>query len=584
MLPTDRISYSAITERPPLKLPDGARMAVWVIVNVEEWDPREAMPRTVLTPPAGGSPMPDIPNWAWHEYGNRVGFWRFVEVFDALSIPAVLAINGSALAAYPAIVRAALEREWEFMGHGFTQRNMQKVEGERADIRKTREVIARATGKPPRGWLGPGLTETWETPDLLVEEGYDYVADWVLDDQPVWLKTRSKPILNLPYTQECNDVAMMLIQHHKASEYSDRALDQFEQIYADSEKSARVMALVVHPYIMGAPHRLKYFRRVLETISKKSDVTFWTGAQIADWYLAGDVQAKLMLVALCLLWGVTWPAMKIALVEIPPLSMRTLTAAAGAVTLLAVCLATRTRLRVPANAWGHVVAIAFLNIGAFSLLTAYAQVAAATSRVTILIYTMPIWAVLLAWLVLREKPNARQLLSVVLCALGLVVLIAPVAATGVPLGLLLAVIAGASWGAGTVYVKWARLDIDSLALAFWQLVVAFILIAACLLLFDGRLDIDRAHAPALLATAFSGIVGSGVAYAMWFAIVRRLPAATASLGALGIPVVGVLSTVLIVGERPTATDIVGFALIFAASACVLLVPSAAARQPKSITR
>ena len=236
MLPSDRISYSAITERPQLLLPDGARMAVWVIVNVEEWDPREAMPRTVLTPPAGGSPMPDIPNWAWHEYGNRVGLWRFVEVFDALSIPAVVAINGSALAAYPAIVRAALDREWEFMGHGFTQRNMQKVENERADIRKTREVIANATGKPPRGWLGPGLTETWETPDLLVEEGYDNVADWVLDDQPVWLKTRSKPILNLPYTQECNDVAMMLIQHHKASEYSDRALDQFEQIYAELSK------------------------------------------------------------------------------------------------------------------------------------------------------------------------------------------------------------------------------------------------------------------------------------------------------------------------------------------------------------
>ena len=234
MLPTDRIAYSPINERPALKLPDGARMVVWVIVNVEEWDPTQPMPRTVLTPPAGGSPMPDVPNWAWHEYGNRVGFWRFVEVFDALSIPAVLAINGSALAAYPAIVRAALDREWEFMGHGFTQRNMQKVEDERADIRKTREVIREATGKPPRGWLGPGLTETWETPDLLVEEGYDYVADWVLDDQPVWLRTRSSPLLNLPYTQECNDVAMMLIQHHKASEYSDRALDQFEQIYADA--------------------------------------------------------------------------------------------------------------------------------------------------------------------------------------------------------------------------------------------------------------------------------------------------------------------------------------------------------------
>ena len=291
MLPTDRIAYSAITERPPLKLPDGARMVVWVIVNVEEWDARQPMPRTVLTPPAGGAPMPDVPNWAWHEYGNRVGFWRFVDLLDALSIPAVLSINGSALAAYPPIVRAAVEREWEFIGHGFTQRNMQKVENERADIRKTREVIAEATGKAPRGWLGPGLTETWETPDLLVEEGYDYVADWVLDDQPVWLKTRGKPILNVPYTQECNDVAMMLIQHHKASEYSDRALDQFEQIYIDAASSARVMALVVHPYIMGAPHRLKYFRRVLEVISAKSDVKFWTGAQIADWYRSAGPKA-----------------------------------------------------------------------------------------------------------------------------------------------------------------------------------------------------------------------------------------------------------------------------------------------------
>jgi len=285
MLPDERIAFSPITERPPLKLPDGARMTVWVIVNVEHWDPTQTMPRTVLTPPAGGSPMPDVPNWAWHEYGNRVGFWRFIKVFDEFQIPGVIAINGSALEAYPAIVRAAVEREWEFIGHGFTQTNMQKVPNERADIRKVRETILKATGKAPRGWLGPGLTETWQTPELLVDEGYDYVADWVLDDQPVWLKTRRKPILSVPYTQECNDVAMMLIQHHKASEYCERALDQFEQIYADSADSARVMALSVHPYIMGAPHRLKYFRRIFEVIRKKPDVLFWTGAQIADWYL-----------------------------------------------------------------------------------------------------------------------------------------------------------------------------------------------------------------------------------------------------------------------------------------------------------
>jgi allantoinase len=292
MLPHDRLAYSPITERAPLKLPNGARMAVWVVVNVEEWDPTQTMPRTVLTPPAGGSPMPDVPNWAWHEYGNRVGFWRFVKIFDEFDIPGVIAINGSALAAYPQIVRAAVERDWEFMGHGFTQRNLQKVPDERADIRKVREVITKATGKPPRGWLGPGLTETWQTPDVLAEEGYDYVADWVLDDQPAWLKTRGKPILNLPYTQECNDVAMMLIQHHKASEYCDRALDQFEQLYADSSAdSARIMALSVHPYIMGVPHRVKYFRRIFETIRKKSDVLFWTGAQIADWYRGAGPKA-----------------------------------------------------------------------------------------------------------------------------------------------------------------------------------------------------------------------------------------------------------------------------------------------------
>jgi allantoinase len=286
MLPTERLCYSPITERPKLVLPHGARLAVWVIVNVEEWDPAQPMPRTVLSPPAGGSPMPDIPNWAWHEYGNRVGFWRMLTVFDQLRIRAVLAINGSAIGRYGAIARAARERGWEFIGHGFTQQSMQKVADERADIRNTAAAIRAVAGRHPRGWLGPGLTETWETPDLLVEEGYEYVCDWVLDDQPVMLQTRTRPIVSIPYTQECNDVAMMLIQHHKAGEYYDRAIDQFEQLYSDAAESARIMALVVHPYIMGAPHRLKYFRNALLHIRERPDVLFWTGEEILDWYLS----------------------------------------------------------------------------------------------------------------------------------------------------------------------------------------------------------------------------------------------------------------------------------------------------------
>jgi peptidoglycan/xylan/chitin deacetylase (PgdA/CDA1 family) len=288
MLPTERIDYIPIAGRPRLELPGGARMVVWTIVNVEEWDISQTMPRTVLTPPAGGSPMPDIPNWAWHEYGNRVGFWRMIEVLDRLEVRAVLAINGSAIGAYEAVARAACERGWEFIGHGYTQKNMQKVENEREDIARTTAAIADFTGRRPRGWLGPGLTETWETPEHLVDAGYEYVCDWVLDDQPVVLRTRTRPIVGVPYTQECNDVAMMLIQHHPAREYYQRAVDQFEQLYEDSRHGARVMALVVHPYIMGAPHRLRYYRMALEHIRARRDVLFWTGEQILDWYVGRE--------------------------------------------------------------------------------------------------------------------------------------------------------------------------------------------------------------------------------------------------------------------------------------------------------
>ncbi len=284
MQPDERLEYSAIIDRPPPKLPDGARMIVWAIVNVEVWDSMQVMPRTVLTPPAGGAPIPDVPNWAWHEYGNRVGFWRIKDVLDSHQVCATLALNGSVCTTYPRIAEAALESKWEFMGHGFSQKNMQKVEDERLDIQKTRDAIAKFTGKVPRGWLGPGLTETFETVDLLKEEGFEYVADWVLDDQPVELKTRAGNLVNVPYTQEINDVAMMLIQHHKASEYANRALDQFETLYEDSLKHPRVMAIVCHPYIVGVPHRIKYFRKIFETIRQKPGVLFWTGEQILDWY------------------------------------------------------------------------------------------------------------------------------------------------------------------------------------------------------------------------------------------------------------------------------------------------------------
>jgi peptidoglycan/xylan/chitin deacetylase (PgdA/CDA1 family) len=284
MLPHERVPFSAIVDRKPLRLPGNARLAIWVIVNVEDWDIDRPMPRTVLTPPAGGQVIPDVPNWAWHEYGHRVGFWRIKDILDEHKIPATLALNGAVCRSYPRIAGAARDAGWEFMGHGYTQLSMHKVDDEREAIRRTAEVIADFTGQRPRGWLGPGLTETFDTVDHLAAEGYEYVADWVFDDQPVKLATKNGPLYSIPYTQEINDVAMMLIQHHKASEYFERAVDQFEQLHHDARGSARVMAIAMHPYIMGAPHRAKYFRKIFERLTQHRDVVFWTGAQILDWY------------------------------------------------------------------------------------------------------------------------------------------------------------------------------------------------------------------------------------------------------------------------------------------------------------
>jgi peptidoglycan/xylan/chitin deacetylase (PgdA/CDA1 family) len=283
-LPRERFEYSAIADREPVKLPDGARVAVWTIVNVEEWNIEAPMPRTVLTPPAGATVIPDGPNWSWHEYGMRVGFWRLKAALDKHNVKATMAVNASVCLSYPRIARAALHAGWEFMGHGYTQKAMHLESDQRAVIRKSIDTIREFTGKPPRGWLGPGLTETWVTPDVLAEEGIEYVSDWVNDDQPYEIKTTARPLVMVPYTLEVNDIPMMLIQHHEAPELFNRARDQFDRLYEEGQQSARIMAIAVHPYISGVPHRIKYFEQIYAYMKEKPGVLFWRGEDVLDWY------------------------------------------------------------------------------------------------------------------------------------------------------------------------------------------------------------------------------------------------------------------------------------------------------------
>jgi peptidoglycan/xylan/chitin deacetylase (PgdA/CDA1 family) len=281
-----RLPYQPIGERPRLRLPGDARIVVWTIVNVENWQPGEPMPRAILPPPMGQPLLPDLPNWAWHEYGMRVGFWRFLEVLGSRGIKASFAVNGSACKVYEQACAAARDAGWEFVGHGFVQKPMHRLDDQRAAIADTIAAIRDFTGSPPRGWESPGLTETAETLDHLAEAGIEYVCDWVLDDQPVRLATRRGNMVALPYPVEVNDVVISAVQQQPGDEILRRGRDSFDRLYAESADIPRVMAISIHPYLTGVPHRIRYLEALYDHILGHSGVLLWTGAEILDWYLA----------------------------------------------------------------------------------------------------------------------------------------------------------------------------------------------------------------------------------------------------------------------------------------------------------
>ena len=285
MIPSQRADFSAIVDRPPLKLPGNARIVVWTIVNYEVWDISRPMARQVLPAPTGQPMLPDVPNWSWHEYGMRVGCWRFFDLYKRLNIRPTLSIHARVCEDYPRVAGEARDLGWEFMGHAYEQGPIHKVEDQRGMIFKSVDVIEKFTGKRPVGWLGPGLTQTYETPDLLAEAGVKYIGDWVYDDEPTVIRTGNGPLVTLPYTVELNDIPMMIVQHHESDHLYRRFTESFDRLYDESQDRAKFVSVAIHPYISGQPFRFKALEAIYDYISKFDGVLHWNGEQILDWYV-----------------------------------------------------------------------------------------------------------------------------------------------------------------------------------------------------------------------------------------------------------------------------------------------------------
>ena len=283
--------------------------------------------------------------------------------------------------------------------------------------------------------------------------------------------------------------------------------------------------------------------------------------------------ATLLLAALSLCWGLAWPAMRIALNELSPWTLRFFGYTLGSLTLLALLRIQGRSIVIPrGRAWLHVFVASIFNVVTFGLCGTFAQLSANTTRVIIINYSMPIWASLMAWLFFRERVTPRVALGLALCLGGLMVLVYPVweASLSEPVGLILAMGCALGWAAGTIYMKWAKIEGDLLAITFWQIVIGVVVFAIGVLIFRTPIVFEPLHWRTILAVLFAGTFGTGIAYFIWFNIIGRLPTATASLGSLANPVVGVIGSIILLGETLSRSDMLGFALIFAASACVLL--------------
>ena len=277
-----RIPYELTDERTRLAPPHGKPLIVHVVVNVEVWPFDRPMPRGILTPPHGQGAVPDLPNWGWAEYGLRAGMPRFFRVLDG--VPVSCAINSDVIEVYPRLAERIRDAGWEWVGHGTFQQSVRSVADEHAMIAEAKAAVERYTGTRMRGWLGPGLQETFDTPDILKELGFDYLCEWCIDDAPSWMQTKHGRIVSIPYCFETNDSVIYAVEKHSSDEMEKRLESTLQCFAREVAEGPRILTIPLHPHLMGVPHRIAFLEDFLARLKQREDAVFMTGEQIADWF------------------------------------------------------------------------------------------------------------------------------------------------------------------------------------------------------------------------------------------------------------------------------------------------------------
>ncbi len=274
-LPThQRFDYQAIHQRKAYRWPNGAGLAVYLGFNIEHFAFGEGLGAAI----GPASPQPDVLNYSWREYGNRVGAWRCLELFDSLGLPAAALINTALYNHCPELVAACVARGDELVGHGHSNAERQAALSEADEGRlllQCRARIQKESRQSPAGWLSPWISESLHTPDLLVESGYGYTLNWCHDDQPLPMRTRSgQPLWAVPYPQELNDIPMIVARQMDGKDFAQMIIDQLDEMLEQSQAphtAPLVMGIALHPYIVGQPYRLRHLRRALQRVAAARD-------------------------------------------------------------------------------------------------------------------------------------------------------------------------------------------------------------------------------------------------------------------------------------------------------------------------